>query len=278
MDAIGVSCYSSRDLIHWRNEGLVLQAVRDGHASDLHPSKVMERPKVIYNARTGQFVMWLHVDTADYTYARAGVAVSDRPAGPYRYLGSMRPLCAESRDMTVFKDDNGSAYLIHSSEGNATLRIVPLSDDYLRPSGEFTTASRGRYREAPAVFKHDKIYFMFTSGCTGWAPNAAEYATAPSPAGPWRARGNPCVGTEEEKASTFGVQSAFVLPVANSPGKFIFMADRWNAEELGDSRYVWLPLEIDGDNLRIRWYDEWDLELFTIPRLQNGIEQFFNRI
>ncbi len=88
---IGVSAYSSRDLVHWKNEGLVLKAIPDDPAHDLHPSKVCERPKVLFNARTKQFVMWWHMDTADYLAARAGVAVADHPTGPFRYLRSFRP-------------------------------------------------------------------------------------------------------------------------------------------------------------------------------------------
>ena len=81
VDVIGVSCYSSRDLLHWKNEGVVLPAVPGDPAHDLHPSRVAERPKVVFNPRTRQFVMWLHVDDATYQYARAGVAVIvlDRP-------------------------------------------------------------------------------------------------------------------------------------------------------------------------------------------------------
>jgi hypothetical protein len=52
---------------------------------------VIERPKVIYNVRTRKFVMWLHQDSPDYQAARSGVAVSDTPAGPFKYLGSFRP-------------------------------------------------------------------------------------------------------------------------------------------------------------------------------------------
>ena len=77
--------------------------------------------------------------------------------------------------------------------------------------------------------------------------------------GDWTVRGNPCVGAPELVEKTFDSQSTFVLPVANRSGKIIFMADRWNCRNLRDSRYVWLPLEVDGDRLSIRWREEWDL-------------------
>ena len=60
-EAGGVNCYSSKDLLNWKYEGLVLQPEMSDTQSDLHPSKVLERPKVIYNDKTKKFVMWLHV-------------------------------------------------------------------------------------------------------------------------------------------------------------------------------------------------------------------------
>src|SRR5580698_9810374 len=107
VDAGGVSCYSSKDLLHWKYEGVALMPDKKDTASDIHINKVIERPKVIYNAHTKQFVMWMHIDKEDYSYARAGVAVSDKPQGPYNYLGSFQPNGQESRDMTIFKDEDG---------------------------------------------------------------------------------------------------------------------------------------------------------------------------
>src|SRR5271157_2088240 len=91
VDITGVRCYSSKDLLHWRDEGLVLTAVPNDQGHDLHPSKVCERPKVVYNARTKKFVMWMHIDSEDYNSARAGVAVADQPTVPFTYIESVRP-------------------------------------------------------------------------------------------------------------------------------------------------------------------------------------------
>src|SRR6476620_5669974 len=119
----GVSCYASTDLLHWQYKGVALAPNTTDTASDLHTSRVIERPKVIYNKHTKQFVMWMHIDKEDYSYARAGVAVSDRPEGPYRYIESVRPNGNMSRDMTVFKDDDDKSYLVYSSENNLTMHI-----------------------------------------------------------------------------------------------------------------------------------------------------------
>jgi hypothetical protein len=87
----GVSCYSSTNLYDWKNEGLALPSDAKNPSHDLACENVLERPKVIYNAQTKKFVMWLHQDSPDYQAARSGVAVSDTPAGPFQYLGSVRP-------------------------------------------------------------------------------------------------------------------------------------------------------------------------------------------
>lgn len=84
-----------------------------------------------------------------------------------------------------------------------------------------------QHREAPAVFKHQNIYYMVTSGCTGWNPNSAEVHAAESMMGSWETLGDPCVGGDEEfRAFTFFSQGSFVLPLPGLPNVFIFLADR----------------------------------------------------
>jgi beta-xylosidase len=260
VDVIGISCYSSTDLLNWKNEGVVLPSDPGNQKSDLHPSKTLERPKVLRSPKTGKYVLFTHVDHQDYSYARIGIAISDRPTGPYGYLGSIQPNGSDSRDMTAFQDDDGTAYLFFSSEWNKTLHIVQLDDTYLEPTEIEVRAFIDRSREAPAVFKHHGKYYIISSGCTGWDPNAAELAVAGAPLGPWKVLGDPCVGPDAE--ITFHAQSTFVLPVAGKPGAFIAMFDRWNKHDLRDSRYVWLPVICKGEDVKIHWYDEWDLSVF----------------
>lgn len=283
--AMGVSCYSSTNLYDWKFEGLALPAVAKDRSHDLHSSKVIERPKVIYNRTTKKFVMWLHIDSEDYKAARTGVAISDSPTGPFTYLHSFRPNAGiwpenatpadkqpsktnhlardfkggqMARDMTVFVDDDGKAYQFYSSEENATMHVSLLSDDYLKHVGKYRRLFVGRSMEAPAVFKRNGKYYLIASGCTGWAPNAARSAVADSIWGPWTELGNPCEGPEAEV--TFRAQSTYVLPVQCLRDTFIFMADRWNSTNLPDSRYIWLPLRFDADDKpKLRWEDKWSL-------------------
>jgi Glycosyl hydrolases family 43 len=258
VDAGGISCYSSNDLIHWKYQGVALAPEKSDSTSDLYIGNVIERPKVIYNEKTKQYVMWMHIDKRDYSYARAGIAVSNTVAGPYTFLGSTRPNGEMSRDMTLYKDDNGKAYQVCSSENNQTMHINELTDDYLKPTGNYKRILIGTNREAPAIVKHNNKYYLITSLCTGWDPNAALYAIADSMMGDWQMKGNPCVGKGSSK--TFQSQSTYILPVEGKKDTYIFMADKWNKTDLPDSRYVWLPLVFKNDQPVIKWYDQWKLK------------------
>ncbi len=256
VNAGGISCYASKDLMNWKYEGVALPSQSTDSTQDLYIGRVIERPKVVYNKKTQKFVMWMHIDSKDYASARAGVAVSDHPAGPYHYLGSVRPNGEMSRDMTVFKDDDEKAYLVYTSENNATMHVCLLSDDYLSPTKQDVRILENQNREAPAVFKYQDHYYLITSKCTGWLPNEALYAVADAPLGPWQMKGNPCTGPDAD--STYHAQSTFVLPVDAKNGLFVFMADRWNKSDLPSSRYIWLPLQVADNQVKIKWTNEWN--------------------
>lgn len=167
-----------------------------------------------------------------------------------------------SRDMTLYVDDDGKAYHIYASEENLTLHIAELSDDYLSHSGRYVRVAPTGLNEAPAIFKRNGKYFMITSGCTGWAPNAARLHSAESIWGPWIEHPNPCVGEHAE--TTFYSQSTFIFPVQGVDDAFIFMADRWQPQYPVNGRYIWLPIEFDKEGLPVlKPYSYWNLNLFV---------------
>jgi hypothetical protein len=258
---VGVSVYSSRDLYRWKNEGIALK-VSDDPASDIVKGCVIERPKVLFNAKTGLYVMWFHLELKGkgYNAARAGVATSKSPIGPFTFVRDFRPDGEMSRDMTLYQDDDGKAYLITTSENNQTQHVSQLTDDYLDTTGHYTRILAHKALEGEAIFKANGHYFYIGSHTTGWNPNPAFAATADSIAGPWKELGNPCRGPGADL--TFGAQSAYVLPVAGRPGAFIFVADQWRPKNAIDGRYVWLPITISGDAFTITWKDAWDMSVF----------------
>ncbi|MEU9287706.1 RICIN domain-containing protein [Streptomyces sp. NPDC048275] len=233
-----VDAYRSTDLKNWEFRNHVL--TQSTH-SELAVANI-ERPKVMYNASTGKFVMWMHKENGtDYSEARAAVAVSDTVDGNYTWQGSFRPLDTHmSRDITVFVDTDGTGYMISAARENYDLQIYRLTADYTGIAALVADPWHGGHREAPALFKRGGVYFMLTSGATGWSPNQQQYATATSIAGPWTAMAN--VGD----STTYGSQTAYVLPVqGTSSTSYLYLGDRWGNSfggTVNDSRYVWLPL------------------------------------
>src|SRR5271170_2875211 len=53
-----VSCYSSQDLTHWKFCNQVLKLT---DPENFGRGWILERPKVFYNEKTRQFVMYMHV-------------------------------------------------------------------------------------------------------------------------------------------------------------------------------------------------------------------------
>ena len=164
-----------------------------------------------------------------------------------------------SRDMTVYVDDDGKAYHIYSAEENLTLNLAELTDDYLDYTGRYVRIAPGGQNEAPTIFKHDGVYWMITSGCTGWAPNEARMFKAASLWGPWEQLPSPFVGKDAKKS--FHTQGTYIFKVEGTEDGFVFMADRWNPQSLKNSRHIWLPIDFEADGTPvIRWVDSWSLK------------------
>lgn len=167
-----------------------------------------------------------------------------------------------SRDMTLFVDDDEQAYHITASEENRTLLISKLSDDYLSLTDEYVRVFPGEANEAPALFKKDGKYFMFSSYTTGWKPNPGRLAVSDNMMSGWKALENPCRGTEEEIKTTFHSQSTYVLPVVGKKDAFIYVGDRWKPENHIEGPYVLLPVEFENGIPFLQWYDAWNLDYF----------------
>ncbi|MCH7231890.1 RICIN domain-containing protein [Glycomyces sp. L485] len=254
-----VSMYRSTDMVNWTHANDIL--TRNSH-SDLDPANI-ERPKVIYNAEYDHYVMWAHKENgSDYGDAEVAVAVSDTVDGDYTYQGSFRPLGHESRDQTVYVDDDGTGYLISAARSNYDLHIYRLTDDYLGVE-ELVHMFEGDHREAPAVFKRGGVYFLVTSGSTGWNPNQQRYATTTSfPSGSWSGWQN--VGD----STTYRSQTAYVVEIAGSQEtSYMYMGDRWAGATGGtpnESTYVWLPLRFPSSNtMAMDWYPQISIDTET---------------
>ena len=270
---IGVVMYESTDLVNWKYEGVIL-ACSTNPESELYAPMRFERPKIIYNEKTKQYVLWCHYVAypGDHGFeigtGEAGVAVCDTVNGNYKWLGTTRPVDNNGivRDCTLYKDIDGCAYFIFDrdismiEEDNRCLYIVKLSEDYLSCTSEYKRIDSAYRREGAAVVYHDGYYYMITSGLTSWDFNQAKYFRTKNLFGEWEDMGDPCIG--DVNHTTFNSQTTAIFKVEGKD-MYIHMAERHNTENFLHCSYIWLPVEFHSDNTISLEYVE-ELEIAVV--------------
>ena len=270
----GVVMYESEDLLNWKYEGVIL-ACSDDPNSPLYAPMRFERPKIIYNEKTKQYVLWCHYvkypgdhGTTDGT-AEAGVAVCDRVNGTYQWLGTCRPVDNMLvRDCMLYKDSDGTAYFIYDRDAtpqakagekaDRCLYIVKLSDDYLSFTDCYKRIDACYWREAPVIIHKGDYYYMITSGLSGWQTNQAEAFRSHHLMGTWESIGDPCI--DDFTHTTFNTQGSNVFQVNGKEDFFVVMFERHNTSNFLECSYIWLPVEInDNHTLSLRYRKEWNL-------------------
>jgi hypothetical protein len=244
-----VSCYRSKDLSNWEFRGDLLTVKSHPDLTEAN----IERPKVVYNEKTGKYVMWMHYeDRNDYSLARAAVAFSDDIEKPFTFVKSFRPFENMSRDCTLYRDDDGKAYFLSAARENYDLILYELTDDYLDVKTQISTLWPGGHREAPTLLKHAGVYYLFSSGCTGWNPNQMKYATAKSLNGPW----SELINITDEVS--YQTQPTYIITIEGQNSKsYLYVGDRWDAKKYFNSKYIFLPLTFDNHQKPVlEWTDE----------------------
>lgn len=273
MTDIGVVMYESSDLYNWKYEGVIL-AVSGDPSSELYSPMRFERPKIIYNEKTKQFVLWCHYVKYPGNHGSGdgegemGLAVCDTVNGKYKWLGYTRPIDKKGvvRDMTVYKDFDGSAYLIYDrhvtteengkSVADRCLHVVKLSEDYLSFSDKYKRIDAAAWREAPVVTYKNGYYYIITSGLTGWETNQARAFKAKHLLNEWEDIGDPCV--DDFTHTTFNTQGSNAFCVEGTDTQII-MLERHNTGNFLESSYVWLPVEFNDNTVSLKYTKEWKI-------------------
>ena len=267
----GIHCYTSKDLLNWKDEGIVMSVDYNNPESDIAYKCILQRPKVIFDKKTNTFIAYfkLYDKIKGYVMCNTGIASSKKPTGPFTYLG--KSLAANlpdgSGDFAMFTDQKGKLFhmVVRKPDkqfviGDITEKPINISEKYLEASGIT------RHTEGPAVFFYKNEYYLLGSGSSGWTPNPARLFKSDSITGTWTNLGNPTRGINPinnlgpEKA--FGGQSTFIIPVQGKKNAFIAMFDVWKPSLPIESRYIWLPIKFENDVPVIEWKDEWNLSVF----------------
>lgn len=207
-------CYSSKDLVTWTKHSAILDTSEVKWAN-----RAMWAPAVL--RKDDKYYLFFGAnDVHEGEVGGIGVAVSDRPEGPYKDLLG-KPLIneivngAQPIDQYVFKDKDGSYYMYYG--GWRHCNVVKLNDDFtgLVPfeDGEiYKEVTPENYVEGPFMFIRDgKYYFMWSEGGWGGPDYCAAYAISDSPFGPFKRIGK-ILESDPEIATGAGHHSVMQVP------------------------------------------------------------------
>jgi Glycosyl hydrolases family 43/Alpha-L-arabinofuranosidase B (ABFB) domain len=180
-------CYSSKDMKTWKAEGSPL-APRDfsWSSGEAWASQVIEK--------NGKFYWYVSVEhKAPKRGKSIGVAVSDKPTGPFKDARGSALITAdmtsngghghEDIDPTVLTDTDGTTYLFW---GNTNCFYAKLKPNMTALDGPIVPVSLPLFTEAPWIHKRGNLYYL---SYATYFPEKIAYATAPKITGPWTYRG-----------------------------------------------------------------------------------------
>lgn len=293
----GVRLYASSDLYNWEDRGLIIPPTPEDLSSPLHPTYCMDRPHILYNAKTGKYVAWLKIMAGEVGQFMS-VLTADRFEGPYTFVRKIyKPLDMDTGDFCLHADPDGKAY-IWFERPHFQLVCATLTEDYTAVTGEYSAHYDNWIvpdtREAPTYFERNGHRYLMTSGTSGYFPNPSRICMFDGPHGEYKDLGLVCEG--DRSGTSFNAQFTSVICVN---GQYIACADRWMpqwwvplmarqivsgtarhfkdyrpdttpkqaqplpeketplTENTSVSRYVWLPIEWEGDRPMIRWTKEY---------------------
>lgn len=250
-----VNMYSSKDLVNWKFENKI---IKNGVTHpELGSSRMIERPKLMRNPKTGKFVVWCHWEAGNYGASEAGVFQSDKVNGDYEFVWGGRPLDTKSRDCNVFVDDDGTAYFISTTDENTNLGLFKLSDDYLS-AVEKSVLMEGQRREAPAIVKHNNRYYMLSSACSGWDPNPCKLSYTDQLTQGWsplKTIGN---------SVAYDTQAASILTIKGSKATtYLYVGDRWQDPDLPESKTIIFPISFTDTDCVFEYVPEFQINFAT---------------
>ena len=150
-----------------------------------YPNVKMEGNAFRYNPKTGKVVLSSHYeDENGYTAAKIYLA-QITPKGKLEVGTMERPLGHDSRDQSLFIDDDNTAYLLSATNTNKDINIYKLDASWTKPVELVNTICKGLHRETPAIIKKDGEYYFFSSKASGWYPSQTMYTSTTDLAGEW---------------------------------------------------------------------------------------------
>lgn len=249
----GVNLYSSTDLMNWEFRNTIIDRNTNSHLSNLE--RITERPCLLYNAQTGKFVVWLKYQNGSYTNNKAAIFHCNTIDGKYTYEKEFFPGGYDSNDCSFFVDDDGTAYYISTCKEFNSLNLYKLSSDYMDVESA-TILSKNEAREAPVIMRKGDLYYLFSSGKSGWDPNPLKYSTSKSLTQGWSA------WTTIADRMSYDSQPTCYLQITGTEGtSYFYVGDRWKDPGLPESKTVIFPLDLNNGIVDIHYVYEFKIDL-----------------
>ncbi len=292
----GVKLYSSTDLYNWTDEGFAVKE-SDDENNPFHPTRIMDRPHILFNEKTKKYVLWAKTAQADFGKCGFSVCVGD-DLHSFVFLHEFIPTPHVAGDFDLFVKD-GKAYVVYESPHVHTV-LQELTEDYTNVTDTYSIHQPYGYppyiREAASYFHANGRDFLLTSGTTGYYPNGSQIDDITPLHGEWKALGNACV--KDKNRNSFHAQFSSVFKHPTIEGLYIALGDRWltdlphdlpdmdrvflgffskkhkktvheselplfTDENTSEANYVWLPITFNKKGVpQIHWTREWKIEDF----------------
>lgn len=269
----GFSCYSSKDLVNWKNEGDIMTPSSPGAdpttganmAGTGDVGSWIGRMGVAYDSTDNRYVLVSQYYNVENT-AWSGImwATCSTPNGQFTFdhLQTTVPIHNNGTgDQSVFIDDDGSAYLICSSASGRNYQyVIPMNLQNLTLGTPVQVGYSGSGLEGNCMFKYDGYYYLCSSDLHGWNASPAYVYKSDSTniLGSYSA-----VFTMNGSTSSYShtSQTGFFYTVNGTQGStVIFCGDRWSdfaGNGLGYNE--WCPVTFSGTTPYFNDVSQWNL-------------------
>lgn len=245
---LGVTCYSSKDLVNWKYEGIVFTGSFGWFG----------RLGVVYNSNTKKYVL-----IAQESMNRVLFATSSTPTGKFTQEKIQVPPGVANEgtgDQTVFQDDDGKAYIICSSKsGRSNLYVIPLRESDFLNCEQAVRVFKGAGREGNCMFKYRGRYYFCSSDLHGWNSSHCYYISATNILGPYSSEG---IMVNSGLDFCHVTQTGFFITVNGTEDTtVIFCGDRWSDFAGNGIGYnQWCPVTFNGTTPVFNSLSQWSLD------------------
>lgn len=230
----GIRCYTSKDFYNWEDQGLIIKPDTLNPYSPLNPSQFLDRPHIIYCAKTKKYVAWIKILGDDRQLMT--VLEADNFLGPYNIVQkAFRPNGYESGDFDLYVDEQTGKGYIWFERPHYEMICAELNEDFTSVTKKYSIHFSGLIppdtREAPTHFIHNGKHFLYTSGTTGYLPNQSLVSTFKDYHETYTDLGNP--HPADTSNTSYCSQITEVIKIPGKRDLYIALADRWMPQSCG---------------------------------------------